>query len=244
MVNFSFKKTRQDRIQEQKSSHLLFFSIAIGIIMLVAIAVWGIPSLISMSIFISNLNHKNDTQIKNTDSDPVFPPILDPVAEATNSSPISVGGYSGSGNAVELYLNDVLDDKTNVDEKGQFLFSNVDLKIGSNSIYVKSQRQDKQSDKSQIYSIVYKKTLPKLEIEKPDNNQIINSEKKETSVSGITDPGNTVTINDHFVIVNTDGKFSYNIILNEGNNILIIVASDKAGNKTTTERKITYSTPF
>jgi bacillopeptidase F len=212
--------------------------------MLVAIAVWGIPSLISMSIFISNLNHKNDTQIKNTDSDPVFPPILDPVAEATNSSPISVGGYSGSGNAVELYLNDVLDDKTNVDEKGQFLFSNVDLKIGSNSIYVKSQRQDKQSDKSQIYSIVYKKTLPKLEIEKPDNNQIINSEKKETSVSGITDPGNTVTINDHFVIVNTDGKFSYNIILNEGNNILIIVASDKAGNKTTTERKITYSTPF
>lgn len=243
MANLSFKKTRIDRIQEQKGSHLLYFSIATGIFMIIAVLFWGVPTLVSMSIFISNLNHRNEVQTKTTDQTPLFPPSLEPIAEATNSSPINIKGYSDKGNTVELYINDNLDDKTTVDDQGTFTFSSVDLKTGSNSIYVKSQNQDKQSDKSQIYTIVFQKSPPKLEIAKPDNDQTISSEQKETVVSGLTDPGNTITVNDHFVIVNPDGSFSYIALLNDGDNVLKIVAQDKAGNKTTTERKVKYVSP-
>lgn len=235
-------KTRMDRVQEEKSSHFLYFSIISGLIILVAGGMWGVPALITMSTFIGNISQKNEAS-QQTENVILFPPTLNPITEATNSSPIKISGFSDPGNSIELFLNDTLDDKTSVNDAGQFVFENVNLKEGLNTVFVKAIKKEKTSDKSQSFQISYLKKAPKLEINKPENDQVISTDRKETTVNGLTDPGNTVTVNDHFAIVNPDGSFSYNAVLNDGDNILVIEASDKAGNKTKTERKVKYSAP-
>ena len=56
----------------------------------------------------------------------------------------------------------------------------------------------------------------------------------------MTDDNIAVTINDRMVVIKTDNSFSYGYPLNEGDNILNIVATDAAGNQTTVQRKVTY----
>ena len=60
------------------------------------------------------------------------------------------------------------------------------------------------------------------------------------SVDGMTYDNVTVTINDRMVVIKTDNSFSYTYPLNDGDNILKIVATDAAGNQTTVQRKVTY----
>ncbi|MBI3385066.1 hypothetical protein HY030_02645 [Candidatus Gottesmanbacteria bacterium] len=234
-------KNRLDRVQEKRSSQKLIFSVLIGFLILIFLALWGVPSLISMSIFISNIRHRNDQIVKSVDQTPLFPPSLEPISEATNSSPILLKGYSDPYNKIELFVNGTITNDTTTDETGVFNFKAVALEIGTNSLWVRALRDDKKSDNSKILTVVYKKSAPKLEITKPEDSATITGEKKEVLVSGATDSGNAVSINNHFLIVNPDGSFFYNYPLNDGDNSLKITATDGAGNQTVIERKVKYS---
>ncbi len=234
-------RNRLDRVSERRSSQKLIFSLIIGVLILVFLALWGVPSLISMSIFISNIRHRNDQVVKITDQTPIFPPSLEPIGEATNSSPIFLQGYSDPGNKIELYVNGALTYDTITDENGVFKFKSVSLDTGTNSLWAIALKNDKKSDTSKSLSVVYKKSAPKIDVSKPDDNATITGDKKEVLISGTTDSGNVIMINDHFVIVNPDGSFFYNYPLNDGDNTLKITATDRACNQTAIERKIKYS---
>ena len=60
------------------------------------------------------------------------------------------------------------------------------------------------------------------------------------SVSGATDPGDSVSVNDRLAIVDKDGNFSYSLDLNSGDNKIKVVSSDPAGNQTTKELTVKY----
>ncbi len=237
----NYKKSRLDRIAEQKGYKKLVVSVVAGLIVFISLLYFGVPALISMSSFISSLNKNYAEPVKNTDASIIMPPNLEPFFEATNSSPISVKGIADPKVKVELFLNGDLTDNTETSENGVFEFNDILLKQGNNSLYAIVVSNNKYSDKSQIYSVFYKKSLPKLEILKPENDSKVTGDKKIVEIAGNTDTDSNITVNDHLIVVNSDGTFGYSYPLNDGDNLLKIVATDPAGNQTAVERNVNYS---
>jgi flagellar hook assembly protein FlgD len=63
-----------------------------------------------------------------------------------------------------------------------------------------------------------------------------------TTVTGHVPPGITLTINDQPVALNPEGDFQYEWLLEEGDNLIRIVATDDVGNVTTHERLVHLKT--
>ncbi len=83
---------------------------------------------------------------------------------------------------------------------------------------------------------------PSLTINSPEDGAEVTEDT--VTVSGtVTDKESGVaslTINGNPVDVSKDGSFSYTVTLTEGTNTITIVATDKAGNKTTKTITVTY----
>ena len=93
---------------------------------------------------------------------------------------------------------------------------------------------------SNIISTLVDRTPPTLEVTKPSNAQTINDGTHKTLVEGKTDEASRVTINGRIVVLRNDGSFTYPMSLVDGENNLMIVSSDSAGNQTKIERRVTY----
>lgn len=63
---------------------------------------------------------------------------------------------------------------------------------------------------------------------------------KNLTVTGTTDPDNSVTVNSFRAIVDTTGKFTYQLQLNDGENQITIEAQNPAGTTTQKQLKVTY----
>jgi|GEM_PF-6503917 len=77
---------------------------------------------------------------------------------------------------------------------------------------------------------------PQIEIISPLNNSIVNS--KTIKVKGVAKDNigiGSVKVNGNVVLVNDDGSFEYDLALNEGTNLITIIASDISNNSTTLE---------
>ena len=68
-----------------------------------------------------------------------------------------------------------------------------------------------------------------LTVTEPTDESIINTDKVE--VIGITTPGAVVSINGELVDVNEEGNFTMMVVLEEGPNIIEVIASDLEGNQ-------------
>src|SRR5262249_40352103 len=137
------------------------------------------------------------------------------------------------------YVNGKLVDKTDVGKDKQFAFQQVKLEKGSNQIKAKAvTTDDKESEYSSVTSISYSNEPPKLDINSPQDGQDVAKGDGPLRVSGKTDSGVKVTVNDFWAIVQDDGTFSYMLALHDGDNTIKIVATDDADNQTTKELKI------
>lgn len=169
----------------------------------------------------------------------VSSPILDPLPEATNSAEIIVSGKSVENAEIELYINDELVDKTSASKNGRFEFEQR-LLDATNKIYARAEIDDEKSDFSQSFDVVLDGTAPELSITSPQDGQSFNKEQNRANVAGETEENVRVTVNGFWAIVS--GKnFSYNLSLQNGENIIRVEALDTAGNKTQKEIKVTYS---
>jgi len=77
---------------------------------------------------------------------------------------------------------------------------------------------------------------PKLEVEKPGKDSIV--EGRKIDVLGSTVPDATVTVNGVSVLVRGDGKFFDQVSLDPGVNTLTITATSRFGKSTTIVRKV------
>jgi hypothetical protein len=59
-------------------------------------------------------------------------------------------------------------------------------------------------------------------------------------VKGEAPPETVVTVNDDILVVESDGKFEIDVQLEEGPNVIEIVASDLEGNEVSFEITVTY----
>ena len=168
--------------------------------------------------------------------------MLDPTFQATNSATITLSGTAGEKQTIKLYKNNDYISDTTTEKKGLFVFEDIRLSKGENSFKVKAvTEQKKESTLSEEQIITYLTEAPMLEIEQPSDGQSFSKDNNPITVKGKTNPNVKVTVNSLWAIIDNEGIFSYTFRLQNGENILIIVATDQAGNKTESSLKVTYS---
>lgn len=230
--------SRREGKRYARQSLLLTF---LTLFLLVALLFWGIPSLVKLAIFLSDL--RSSTQpISGQDTIPPAPPVVQPTYDATNSAIIRIQGFAEEGSSVILSINNADAYEVLVETNGEFLFNNIRLNPGENRILARAiDASGNESLKSSPLNVLYDSSPPELTVESPsDGASYFGASEKNIKVRGSSEPGSTVQINGSFVILSYEGRFEYTLSLDAGENIISIVARDKAGNETVEIRTVTY----
>jgi len=235
----SSRPSRLIRKQEKRNLQRAFVFVCLTIILGISLVVLGIPAMIRFAIFVGNLK-SSQTPIQSQDTLPPMPPELNPLPEATNSATIDLHGLSEAGTTIQIFLNGSAGKKVIAEADRSFLINNLSLYEGQNKIYaIAEDKSGNKSQKSKIITINYDNTPPKLTIIQPANQQNFSTHEAKLKIKGQTEEEAKITINGHFVITDSNAKFSYPISLKDGENKIEVVAVDPAGNQTQKEIIVT-----
>lgn len=243
MIQRRFRSSRLARTSEkQNKKQALFFTI--GIIVLIGILLQFGPLLINLfgnAIYTIRGGDKSDNS-QLVGKELLQPPTLSGIPDATQSAKINFNGYAPdkSGN-IEVFVNNELTKEISITDKLDFSAQNIPLTKGTNTIKARFSKGDKTSGFSPEFQVNYLNDKPKLEISFPIDNATLTRADKTITVTGQTDTDNTVSVNSFRAIVGNDGKFSYQLTLNDGDNHIIIEAQNPAGIISQKEIKVTYN---
>ena len=236
-------KTRSARRLAKKSRRNFFVTLLLIGFLLFATLNWVLPTFINGIGFIKGFLHPSKKMDNPLNKDPLLAaPVLNIPYEATNSSEINISGYATANSKVRLFLDETEKQTTDVNDDGSFNFQNVSLSLGTNNVYAGSlDDKGKVSLPSKNIKIIFDNEKPQLSISEPEDNKKIQGGDKKIKVSGKTETGAKVLINDSQIIVDKDGNFSTDLQINEGDNNVDIKAVDSAGNSTEIQRKVNYT---
>lgn len=233
------KRSRLAKREEKRTRRNLFLSL-IGIFTILFLLVkFGVPALANFAIFLSGVKEGTQTNIKKEASF-IPPPVLDSGLTATNSAQVIISGRIPAKGSIKVYVNNELADTVNTENDGSFS-KKVALKNGENTIKAKTELDSKNSEFSNILSITYIKSSPSLTIVTPANGQSFIKSENKVLVTGQTDSNVTVTVNGFWALIDDTNSYSYELPLKDGDNEIIIIATDQAGNNTEKTVKVTYS---
>jgi len=226
------RNSRVEQVNKKRYERNIFLALAGIIIVFLIFFFFGVPILVNLSLFAENLQNKDYEQILDKkDINYVAPPIINPLPIMTNQSKIDLSGSALPDQKVILFLNGEEYGERTIDEDSKFSFKKIPLKEGANKIRAKTVDKNKhESEFSNVVTVTLKKEPPKLDIEQPVDNQVFKSKNKIT-IKGKTDPGSRITINDFWAIVDSQGNFSYQLNIKDGENKIVITAIDEASNK-------------
>lgn len=218
------------------SKSALFLLLTAGVIAL--IFMFGIRAAIEISLF---LQKRNSPPLSSAPYENVVPPPeLFPIAEATNSSSLPLSGYSLPNQKVDVYINDLNIKTLDANSEGKFE-GDISLSLGLSKIYAVSVNSlGVKSSPSKSWTIFYNDSPPYLEILEPNNNSTIKGRQNTITFKGKIANTSRIFINDHQVITENSGNFTYPVTLVQGENKFKIVCLDPAQNKTELEWQITY----
>ncbi len=233
-------QSRLTRYQEKKFTKRLMWSL-VGIFGLVAF-IWffGFKLLVGLSVFFANI--KGNTGTAQNETVYIAPPVLYDAPVATNSASIKISGTGEKNLTVILFVNDTEVKKLTIPEDSQFTIENVPFEEGENIIKARTvDDMGNRSEPSNILTVRISTKNPELTITEPGSEiTTVNGDNNTYTIKGTTEPDTAITINDRFVVVDPDGGFSYTYRMNEGDNSIIIMAKNQAGNVTRKEITITY----
>lgn len=233
--------TRLSRTLEQQSKKQLYIFIPSSIMLIVASIFFGprILDFIGTHMIRSNAVHN---QAKENTIEFVTPPSFSPIPQATESETININGTTTSKNSVvEIYLNNRKVNSITVDENNSFEIKNIKLQEGQNILKARTVVDDRKSEFTKDYLILYTKEPPKIDEVSPGDGTEFKRGDQEIKVQGKTDPQTTVTVNGFRAIVDGNGYFSSYLTLNEGENKITIKATNAAGKETTKEITVRFS---
>ena len=195
--------------------------------------------------FYTRLLMRNSQQTKLPTATPAVnipsPSLLQPFT-STNSAQVVIKGTAPTNMKVLLGVNGSVDQSTTSKEDGSFAFDTVTLLPGDNMLQAYAEDSSgNRSDGSKPITITFSTDAPKLEVTAPSDNALITQRKQSViAVSGTTDAGNKVYLNDQFLFVTDTGSFSGSFQLQEGDNTLHIRAVNAAGNETSKDVHVKY----
>ncbi len=237
---YQMYRSRMQRIEEKRNIRKAALLILVTILLIVGMAIVGIPLLTRMALFFSSFNAQSGNE-KYDNIPPAAPQIVLPY-EATNSATISITGFAEAGSTVYLTQNTDSEEITVTGDDGTFKFEDLSLKAGENIFSAVA--MDKAGNKSLTSAqrqISYSHKSPKLVIDTPTDHQVISGESNRLEIKGSTDIGDRVTVNERNIIVGSSGNFSGLYYLANGENVLVFIALDQAGNQTRKEMTVTYN---
>lgn len=233
-------KPRSLRHSESKAKKRLLLNLGIIIVLIYVFFNWGLPFIIGSLSFLNKTKPavvSEDTKI----DEAIAPPVLYIPFEATNSAAIAISGYAKPLVKVEIYIDEELKTQISTDSEGKFTTNPLSLNIGSNNIYALTiNDSDKKSLPSKNIKVFYSNEKPTLEISEPADGAEIKGGDKKVKIAGKTDPNNSITVNGATAIVNSEGNFQTQININDGDNLITIVASTNFGTTNQTERRVKY----
>lgn len=231
-------RSRLARTERKRKACSAFLYFLFSVALLLAAIFLGIPFIIRFSSFISELRTPQEL-IETKDNFAPQSPIFAVANMATFSAQIDIKGFAEPGATVILRVNGP-SRETVADNEGSFLFEKIDLEEGENHIKaIAVDQAGNESQESKILLITYDHESPQLAVDSPEDGATFKEEKIQ--VRGITDKDAKVTINDHFVMINSEGVFDYSLKLSEGENKIKIVATDQAGNRTEIEKVVEFN---
>lgn len=223
----------------KKSKYNFLATIIIIFFLLFATINWILPNLISGLGFLRGRLTTQTPKKTTSSSSSLAPPVLNIPYEATNSAQISIKGYSMPKTRVIILVDEKQAGETESLEDGSFEAKGISLNLGSNSILGKTKEGNMDSLPSKTIKVFLDNEKPFLDIYEPGDNTEIHGDKK-IKVSGKTEKQAKIFINDQRLITNSDGAFSLDYPLNEGDNILTIKAEDSAQNLTEIQRRVIF----
>lgn len=229
----------------KKSQRNFIITLIIIIVLIYTTITWVLPSFVGGIGFVKNItNPSQKTATKSFENAEGAPPVLNIPYESTSSSIIEIRGYGTPDTKVKLYIDDSEIQTIEVTDDGSFIFENVTLSLGTNNIFGTTvDEKDKESLPSKSLQLIFDNEKPSLDIYEPEDNKKIEGGDKKVKVSGKTEPGIKVFVNDTQLILNSDGSFNMDQSLNDGENILTIKAVDGASNTTQIQRLVNYAPP-
>jgi hypothetical protein len=225
--------------QQKKYFHQIILYLFLLILIVIFIATVGIKLIINITLYVAEITHQNrDKSIQQTtETEFLLPPEISDLPNATNSAIILITTKATSGKNLSIYINDQLKKEILLQEDS--VESEIELSPGENSIYLLlKDPKTRETKKSVIYKVIYKNKKPFLEITSPKDQEKFS--KEDIQVMGKTEKEVFVRLNELPIVTDTEGKFSYNLKLKEGENKIIIVAQDIAGNIETKELTVIY----
>lgn len=233
------RRSRLSRQRDKNNKKTIIFSIIGILFVLFVLFKFGLETLINVSLFLSG-NSDSQSSISKNKLGYIPPPVLNSLPTATNSARIVIKGSSEKEKTIILYINKLRKDTTKSDSDGNFMFEE-NLSKGDNLIQATVKEDDKESDYSNFYTVIYINSPPKLELTSPADGTSFKKEDKSVQVLGQTEAGITVTINGFFAVIDENNNFSYVLPLHDGDNEIKVVAIDSAGNSSEKAIKVNYS---
>lgn len=224
---------------EKRQKRRLITAVFGSVGLLVFLGIFGVKILINFSLLADRM--RGGSPVEKSQA-LLLPPFLNPLPEATKSADLRISGQGTPGKTLVLYLNENEAKKLTIPESGEFTISELIFLEGENVLSAKLvDESGNVSVLSNVVTTTIKNTPPILEISTPANNENVTGDSPKITVTGKTQEDTSVSINDRFVVVKSDGSFTHTVTLSEGENHLRITATDNAGNSITAERLVTYS---
>lgn len=205
------------------------------VILVVVILVLGIPVLLKLTSFLGNFRSSGGI-VDKTDLFPPAPPSLNIPYDATNSSRQTINGWAEADSMVYLTKNGQSLGSQKTDSTGAFSFGDVTLEAGDNTfVAVAVDQAANKSQPSDETNLFYSSKSPELTLESPTDRQQVSGSSPQVTIKGVVMGVERLTVNGRVVVVGPDGKFATNYSLSLGENVLVFVAIDRAGNQTRKE---------
>ncbi len=207
----------------------------ITIIIFLSFVFWGIPFLIRLTTI---WNRQKPIPVPAEVIAPL-PPRFISLPEATNSAILTLNGLADPDSKIILHIGATASAVTKSDDQGNFSFRHINLQVGKNTFWAQAEKDQQKSKPSNKYDVIFDNQPPSLEIKKPDKPTSV-SYQDTVEIQGTTEPDVKLTINNHLVLVDSQGHFATKMELATGDNKFVIQAKDNAGNTTQKTIVVTY----
>ncbi|MFD1609698.1 S8 family serine peptidase [Oceanobacillus luteolus] len=148
----------------------------------------------------------------------------------TNKAEVTVNGTAAPGTTIKLLQNGEEVGSADIDDDGNFAIE-AELAEGKNEFVAVTYVSGEEASESNKVTVNLDTEAPELEIISPKDGERTNRETATIKGTVQDEHLDTVTINGKKIAVE-DGAFSQRVLLQEGENIMEILATDLTGNET------------
>jgi hypothetical protein len=235
-------RSRLVSVKEKKELRQAILLIVITIVLLIGFIFWGLPEIARL---VGNTLIKQDAsgvsqgiEIKPTT------PILSDIPEATSEKKLSVTGFAQPGVEIVLVVGGQQEGRVVVTDTGSFLFPDVALVEGDNliSAFAYNPASKLESEMSKEHVVIVDNTKPEITITSPANESVLRTEmERVVTISGsVNEERVKVYVGERLAIITPEKSFSVSYQLVEGDQEIVIKATDTAGNEATETLKLRW----